>query len=362
MKKINVRTHQQTAQYPIIVGTDILHDLPTYVDFAHYSHVLIVTDEHVAEHWLPTLSKAVPIQSTAVVLPAGEQAKHLQNLERLWSAMQSAKCDRKSLVIALGGGVIGDMAGFAAATYMRGVDCLHIPTTLLAQIDSSVGGKTAIDFGGVKNVVGTFSQPIAVIIDTQTLRTLPKREFFSGFAEIIKHGLIRDATYLAHVTSKQPDEFTPAELENIIATSCRIKATVVEHDETESGERKILNFGHTVGHAIEALSLETAHPLLHGEAVSIGMAIEAELSARQSLLSVPAAAAIQSQLAQCKLPIQSPHFALARILEKLRSDKKNEHGILRFTLLQRPGHAVWNQDVTEAVVRAVLKQHMEQQT
>jgi 3-dehydroquinate synthase len=245
---------------------------------------------------------------------------------------------------------------------MRGIDCLQIPTTLLSQVDSSVGGKTAIDHDGIKNLVGTFAQPVAVVIDTEVLSTLPTREFISGFAEIIKHGFISDAKYLEQATSKRPDEFTPAELEDIIASSCRIKASVVESDETESGKRKMLNFGHTVGHALESLSLSTSTPLLHGEAISIGMVIEAELSHEQGPLSKSDAALVKQHLHTAGLPIISPRFETDKIIKKLHSDKKNEHGTVCFTLLESIGNAVWNQKVDQTAIVSALERNMEKQS
>jgi 3-dehydroquinate synthase len=243
---------------------------------------------------------------------------------------------------------------------MRGMDCLHIPTTLLAQIDSSIGGKTAIDFDGVKNLVGVFSQPTTVIIDIATLGTLPKREFLSGFGEIVKHGLISDRGYLQRVTSKHPEEFSNAELEKIVSDSCQIKARVVENDETESGPRKALNFGHTIGHAIESLSLDTDSPLLHGEAISIGMAVESDISAHAGLLPSKDAKTIKELLRKSGLPTTCPRHNTNAIISKLRSDKKNEFGSICFTLLVGIGNAVWNQTVDGAIVVGALEDNMEE--
>jgi 3-dehydroquinate synthase len=264
--------------------------------------------------------------------------------------MHSAGCDKQSLVVNLGGGVIGDMGGFAASTYMRGVDYLNIPTTLLAQVDASIGGKTGIDFAGIKNLIGTFHQPVAVVIDTQTLATLPKREFLSGFAEIIKHGLIRDKKYYQEVTKKHPLKLSQDELVDIIARSCKIKAEIVESDPRESAYRKLLNFGHTIGHAIESLSLESCAPFLHGEAVSIGMLVEAKISQLDGMLSLPELQRIHQGLIKTDLPVYLTNIEIAKILKKVQSDKKNEKGKVNFTLLQKIGKAVYNQNVSENVI------------
>jgi 3-dehydroquinate synthase len=277
-------------------------------------------------------------------------------VQKIWQGLLDAECDRKSLLIAVGGGVIGDMAGFAATTYMRGIDFVHVPTTLLAQVDSSVGGKTAIDFAGVKNLVGSFGQPVCTLIDVETLQTLPEREFVSGFGELIKHGLIRDKQFLDLVTGKKPRDFSPDELAEIITWSCRIKAAVVMEDERETGPRKALNFGHTVGHAVEALSLEGSSPLLHGEAVSIGMVVEAELAHAEGLLTSAEHDKVARLLAGAGLPTHIPADQdIPELLSKMRSDKKNVGGSIRFTLLERLGSAVWGKPVDEIIITSALE-------
>ena len=344
--------------HDIIVGTGILDKL-TELTAGRYSTTFIVTDTNVAPHWLSKLQAALP-GSAHLVLPAGEQHKTVDSLAAIWAALHRAGCDRKSVVVALGGGVIGDIAGLAAATYMRGVDCIQVPTSLLAQIDSSIGGKTGIDHDGIKNLVGVFRQPAAVVLDTETLGTLPDREFTAGFAEIIKHGVIKDRGYFDQVTSKTPRAFNAAEMENIITGSCRIKAGIVQHDPTEAGLRKLLNFGHTIGHAVEALSLETDTPLLHGEAVSIGMAIEAELACRMRLLDEAAVGHIRQALEAAALPTRCPRLPVSAILSRLRADKKNEYGRVQLSLPDAIGHALWNQTVDETAIAAALKAGMEQ--
>jgi 3-dehydroquinate synthase len=354
MQNITLQTPARPHDYQISIGTCILGKIAEYIDLTSYSQAFIVTDQNVAKHWLSAITGPLTIKNSYLIMPAGEQSKNIDTLQNIWQAMRQAGCDRKSLVIALGGGVVGDIAGFAASTYMRGVDCLQVPTSLLAQVDSSVGGKTAIDFDGVKNLVGTFNQPVAVIIDTQVLSTLPKREFISGFGEIIKHGLICDANYLKEVTAKKPHDFTPTELESIIAGSCRIKAAVVTEDEKESGLRKTLNFGHNIGHAVESLSLGTTKPLLHGEAISIGMAVEADISKSLGLLSNNEVETIKEALKAAGLPVTCPDFSPQEIIEQQRSDKKNSFGTTRFVLLTNIGKSVWDKQVDDQTITSAI--------
>ena len=269
----------------------------------------------------------------------------------LWTAMHDAQLDRKSLVINLGGGVITDMGGFAASTYMRGIDFVNIPTTLLSQVDASVGGKTGINFAEIKNLIGTFNQPQAVIIDATTLETLSERELVAGFAEIIKHGLIKDKNYLKKVTSKSPLEFSQEELLEIIKGSCEIKASVVQQDETENGQRKILNFGHTIGHAIESLCLGNLRPLLHGEAISVGMVAEAALAKTKGLLSDEEIQVIKQSLFHAGLPISVRGLSVDEIYTKMLSDKKNTFNQINFTLLSGIGNALYNQTSNEETIK-----------
>ena len=273
--------------------------------------------------------------------------------------MREAGCDRKSLVVILGGGVVGDMAAFAASTYMRGVAFAQVPTSLVAQVDSSVGGKAGFDFDGIKNLIGTFAQPAAVIIDTDTLETLPERELVAGFAEMFKHGLIRDAEYFTHLSQKPPKDYTAAQLADFIARSVRLKSEIVANDEREAGERKIVNFGHTVGHAVEALSWESREPLLHGEAVAIGMVVEAELSQFKGYLSAQDVQRIRQVLGAAGLPTAVPAYPIEKLFEKMAMDKKNERGKVLFTLLKRIGEAIYNETVSDDVLRRTLQGSME---
>lgn len=355
MNQISIKFPEpRFATYSIWIGAGIMGEIVGFVDLSRYSKILVVTDENVASLHLEKVLSILPGDTGSIILPSGERSKHIESVQKIWTALQDGGCDRKSLVINLGGGVVCDVGGFAASTYMRGIDFLNIPTTLLSQVDASVGGKTGIDFSGIKNLVGTFNQPIGVIIDVATLKTLPKREFVSGFAEIVKHGLIQSRDYFEKVTSKKPYEYSAQDLIEIITESCGVKANIVEQDPSEQGARKILNFGHTLGHAFESLSFKTKNPLLHGEAISIGMLAEAHISRDFGILSQDDLALIEEKLAFMELPISVENINLDAVLEKIKSDKKNECGKINFTLLQGIGHAIYNQRVDEkSIVKAI---------
>lgn len=340
--------------HSISIGMGLIKDINSLVDFSHYTKAVIVTDRNIPTSLVQSLKAALSIEASTVMLNAGERQKDLENIQKVWKTLQNFGCDRKSLVINLGGGVTGDIGGFAASTFMRGIDFLQIPTTLLAQVDASVGGKVGINFLGIKNLIGSFQQPIAVIIDIDTLATLPKREFVSGFGEIIKHGAIADKEYFQFVTSKKPQEFSQKELVAIIERSCQIKIDIVSRDEKEDGIRKLLNFGHTIGHAIESLSQETSQPLLHGEAISLGIIAEGRISQLMGLLSDKEYKILEQAIIQAGLPTETSDINVDKVLEKIKSDKKNEKGKTNWTLLQGIGKAVYDQKVEDAIVRKVL--------
>jgi len=357
MKKLNI-TIPKTPEnsYPIFIGQNILEKINNLIDLKKYSKISIITDKNISKYWLKKLENVIPIPYISIIIKPGEKEKNIETVKYIWEEMIKAKLDRESLIINLGGGVIGDMGGFAASTYMRGIDFINIPTTLLAMVDESVGGKTGIDFANIKNVIGTFNQPREVIIDIETLKTLPKREFLSGFAEIIKHGLISDKTYFHKVTAKIPLQFSQTELVDIIKDSCKIKQDVVEADVKEQNLRKILNFGHTVGHAIEALSLETNQPLLHGEAISIGIVAENEIAVELGILSRKIADLVKEKLSLSGLPVVSNcQFPISEIMERMKSDKKNERGKIKFTLLKNIGEALINQEAQNDIIENKLK-------
>ncbi len=274
-----------------------------------------------------------------VVLPAGESHKTWSSLNLIFDALLGARFDRQGLIVALGGGVVGDMAGFAAAVYQRGVDFVQVPTTLLAQVDSSVGGKTGINHPLGKNMVGAFHQPRLVVMDIDTLVTLPRREISAGLAEVIKHGAIADADYFAAVARdlEALRAGDPQALIAAVARSCEIKAEVVARDEREGGVRAILNFGHTFGHAIEA-GLGYGE-WLHGEAVGAGMVMAADVSQRLGLLAAVDQQRLLDVVAAAGLPVRGPGWPSARYVELMAVDKKADHGTPRFVLLEQIGRA-----------------------
>lgn len=338
----------------IKIGKGLLSQLHHLVNLNNYSKVLLVIDARVKKALAKKIAVIFSGNCGKLILEGGEQAKNIETVQKIWKALFDFNCDRKSLVVNIGGGTIGDVGGFAASTYMRGIDFIQIPTTLLAQADASIGGKAGINFAGIKNLIGTFQQPVAVIIDVDILSTLPKREFISGFAEIIKHGVIADIKYFQLITSKKPQDFSTDELVEIIKTSCQLKVNIVSADQKEGGFRRILNFGHTIGHAIEALSQNTNHPLLHGEAISIGMSAEGKISQLMGLLSNEEYKILEQAIIQAGLPVKIPNLLSNQILEKIKSDKKNEKGKINWTLIQEIGKAVYNQSVDDSIVRKVL--------
>jgi len=327
--------------YPIVIGRHLLDD----ASFARHvpgKRVAIVTNTVVAPLYLERLTamlEAAGKECIAVVLPDGEEEKNVDNLMQIFTALLENKCDRKTTLVALGGGVIGDMTGFAAASYMRGVPFVQVPTTLLAQVDSSVGGKTAINHQLGKNMIGAFYQPQSVLADTATLATLPERELSAGLAEVIKHGAIIDADFFHWQEANMAKLIArdDAALAHAIKRSCEIKADVVRQDEREGGLRAILNFGHTFGHAIEA-GLGYGE-WLHGEAVGCGMVMAADLSVRLGYLAPADRDRIVALVRAAQLPTVAPDLGEARWLELMEVDKKNEGGQIKFILLKPLGAA-----------------------
>jgi 3-dehydroquinate synthase len=312
--------------YPIHLGEDSLQAL----DLSKYSQIGILVDENSKKHCLPLLLKAMPTLSSAVVIAieSGEQHKNLSSCELIWQALTEAHFDRSSLVINLGGGVIGDMGGFAAATYKRGIDFLQVPTTLLAMVDASVGGKLGIDFLGLKNQIGLFKEPIAVLINPLFLNSLPERQLLSGLAEVVKHALIADEEYWNNLTATSWKNYI---WEDIIWRSIQIKSSIVSADPFEKGERKKLNFGHTIGHAIESYWLKKGKDILHGEAIALGMIMESKLSPIQTAQQEEIITFIQDIF---KLPSLPPKEAL---IDWMKHDKKNANDKVLCSLLDRIG-------------------------
>ena len=354
MKKIDIKISRRSDTYPIFIGERILEKIDNLIELSLYSKFAIVSDEIIADKWLSYTHFGKYQPSLTLILPPGESSKNINSVTKIWNQLAENKFDRKSLVINIGGGVIGDMGGFAAATYMRGIDFVQVPTTLLSMVDASVGGKLGIDFGGYKNIIGSFNQPKAVIIDVDTLGTLPKREFISGFAEIIKHGLIDDLEYFRKVTEKNPHDFTKNELTEIICESVRIKARIVEADEKETGQRKILNFGHTIGHAIESLSLQTDTPLLHGEAIALGMIAEAKLSEIVGYIESSELKTLEDAVKNTGLPVRIKRVQKNDVFNKMRMDKKNEKGKIKWTLLKKIGEADFNIEIDNSFAEKAI--------
>jgi 3-dehydroquinate synthase len=350
-----LRVELGERSYPIVVGPGLLGDAAR-LRAAIPASAMIVTCTLIASHYLGRLRAtlaAAGVRHAEVVLPDGEESKSAATLELIHTALLENRCDRHTTVLALGGGVVGDLAGFAAATYQRGVSFVQLPTTLLAQVDSSVGGKTAINHPLGKNMVGAFHQPVLVLADTDTLGTLPEREFRSGLAEVIKYGFIEDAAFLAWLEANMDALLArdPAALRFAILRSCAIKARIVAADERETGVRAWLNLGHTFGHAIEAGTGYGAW--LHGEAVAAGMVAAADLSARLGYLTEADVARVRALIARAKLPVAAPALAPERYFELMRIDKKASAGAIRYVLLTRLGEARV-EPVADAIVARTL--------
>ncbi|MDN3524013.1 3-dehydroquinate synthase [Halomonas sabkhae] len=328
--------------YPIHIGPGLLGDPQWLTPHLAGRQVMVVTNDSVAPLYLETLKQGLPddLDVREVILPDGEATKSLANVERIWDALLAAGFNRRCTLIALGGGVIGDMAGYAAASYQRGVAFIQVPTTLLAQVDSSVGGKTGVNHPRGKNMIGAFWQPRAVLVDTHTLATLPPRELSAGLAEVIKYGLIRDVDFLAWLETSMAmlRDLDAAALATAIERSCSIKAEIVAEDETEQGVRALLNLGHTFGHAIE--THQGYGHWLHGEAVGAGMLMAAELSHRLGWLEASDVARVRDLLEAAALPLAAPGDMRAEdFLSLMRLDKKNLDDRLRLILLRRLGDA-----------------------
>jgi 3-dehydroquinate synthase len=349
--------------YDIVIGRGVLAELGTRIKALRPgARTVVVTDETVAKHHLAAAEAALAeasIETSRIVVPAGESSKSYANFERVCEAVIAARIERGDLVVALGGGVVGDLAGFAAACVRRGVDFVQVPTSLLAQVDSSVGGKTGINSKLGKNLIGAFHQPVLVAADTAVLDTLDKREFRAGYAEMAKYGLLGDAAFFAWLEANWQDMFAggPAR-EHAIAVCCRGKAGIVARDERENGERALLNLGHTFGHAFEA-GCGYSSRLLHGEAVALGIAMAFEFSARKGLCSDADAKRAIGHLAAVGLPtrvidVQGGVPGIDKLMELIAQDKKVKRGKLTFILVRGIGQAYVENDVDPAEVRAFL--------
>lgn len=340
--------------YPIHIGAGLLNDDQLYARHVASRNVAVVTNKVVAAFYLERVQRAIEQAGGRVVpilIDDGERAKCWATLDYVIDAMLAAHCGRDSIIVALGGGVVGDLAGFAAAVFQRGIPFLQVPTTLLAQVDSSVGGKTAINQARGKNMVGAFHQPLAVIADVGALDTLPVRELRAGIAEVIKHGFILDLQFVAWLEANMGKLLArdSAALSHAVRRSCELKAQVVAADERETGPRAILNFGHTFGHAIEAGM--GYGEWLHGEAVATGMVMAAELSVRAGTLQRKDADRVKALIACAGLPVQGPGLAVERYLELMQVDKKAAGGKVRFILLEGLGRAAQHGDLDPRLVR-----------
>ena len=353
--------------YDIVIGRDQLASLGERINVLRPgARTAIVTDRTVAKHWLEQTEASLAasgIASSRIIVDEGEGSKTYAGLQQVCEGLISAKIERNDLVIALGGGVVGDLAGFAAAAVRRGVDFVQVPTSLLAQVDSSVGGKTGINSPQGKNLIGAFHQPVLVIADTAILDTLSPRQFRAGYAEVAKYGLLGDAAFFAWLEAHHAEIFTGgAAREHAIATSCRAKAAIVARDERENGERALLNLGHTFGHALEAAT-GFSDRLFHGEGVSIGMVLAAQLSAQLGMIADDDATRIQRHLVDVGLPTRLQDIAgfaqegLAdadALMALMAQDKKVKRGRLTFILMRAIGQAVITNDVEPATVRDFL--------
>jgi 3-dehydroquinate synthase len=344
--------------YPILIGPGLLRDAEVLTSAIAARDVLVVTNEVVGPLYLGELLQGLAGKRVGrVLLPDGERHKTLAVAGRIFDALVAERMNRDACVVALGGGVVGDMAGFAAACYQRGVDYVQAPTTLLAQVDSSVGGKTGVNHPGGKNLIGAFHQPRAVLSDVSTLSTLPARELRAGLAEVVKCALVSDRSFLAWLEENVESVLglEPEALEHAIRRSCEIKAEIVAADEREQGRRALLNLGHTFGHAIETAT--GYGEWLHGEAVAAGMVLAADLSRRLGWLDESDVGRVRDLLRRAGLPVSAPAIGAERALELMGMDKKVLAGRIRLVLLKRPGEAVVTGDCPAAALHATLAEH-----
>jgi 3-dehydroquinate synthase len=356
MKNLKIDLNERS--YDILISRNILSKVGELIsNILDPSRIIIITHPSVRKFFGNEIESGLAnagYSPNVIEIPEGEISKSLRQVELVYDRMLEMKCDRTSLLIALGGGVIGDLTGFIAATFQRGIAFIQIPTTLLSQVDSSVGGKTAVNHPRGKNMIGAFYQPKLVVIDLNTLNTLPVKEICAGLSEVVKYGVIADEKLFVFLenNTKKILSLDNKCLEYIVETSCAIKARIVEKDERESNHRMILNFGHTFGHSIETLTNYTEY--LHGEAISIGMVQAAQLSVESGLCNKDIPKRITKVLKEFGLPIQAHDLKSKDIIESLRHDKKNSHNKLRFVLPKAIGSVEIIDDVPETLIKAVL--------
>jgi 3-dehydroquinate synthase len=346
--------------YPIFIGHDLLDDPALITDYIRGSSAVIVSNTTVAPLYLGKVEDSLmqaQVRYDSVILPDGEQYKTLASIETIIDKLLTCRHDRKTTLIALGGGVVGDITGFAAAIYQRGVNFIQIPTTLLSQVDSSVGGKTGVNHPAGKNMIGAFYQPQCVIADTATLNTLPERELSAGMAEVIKYGLIHDAAFFDWLEDNMDGlmQRDPQLMSEAIRVSCATKAEVVAIDEKESGIRAILNLGHTFGHAIE--SAMGYGNWLHGEAVAAGMVMAADLSQRHGWIKPAVKARTIQLLERARLPVKAPaEMTIQQYMDIMAIDKKVDRGVIKFVLLERLGKAIITSDYQPDLLQQTLSE------
>jgi 3-dehydroquinate synthase len=354
MKKVKVELRNDN--YEIRVGSDLLSRTGLWLKEVGFSgKAVIITDTNVKGLYATILEQGLThagFDVTVLEVPAGEEQKSLETAGRLYHDLTDAYTERMTPILALGGGVVGDLAGFVAATYMRGVPLIQVPTTLLAQVDSSIGGKTGIDHGQMKNIIGTFYQPALVVADVETLKTLPEAELSNGFAEAIKSAAVRSRNLFdfLDVNMAKARELQPSVMENIVLETARIKAGIVEKDEKETGLRAILNYGHTVGHAVEAVS---NFQVKHGQAVAIGMAAAAKIAKRMGLLQDYEVYRLDEVIKKAGLPTKIPDFTREekeKLLEVIKHDKKVLNNKIRFVLLKSIGNAILSDEVEPGLI------------
>ncbi|MEI6668410.1 MAG: 3-dehydroquinate synthase [Acidobacteriota bacterium] len=350
--RIDVRTPSRA--YPVLVGAGLIPHLGRALEDAGCgSRRFVVSNQTIWRFWGDAVRESLP-DAEAVMVPDGERFKILTTVTRIYDALQRAGADRSAVLITLGGGVVGDMGGFAAATYMRGITLVHVPTTLLAQVDASVGGKVGVNLPGGKNLIGAFYQPSLVLSDPDVLRTLPRREFRAGIYEVVKYGAACSRDLFAQVQDRlsQISKRDPATLAPIIAECCRLKAAIVGIDEREAGPRRVLNFGHTAGHALE--SLTRYRRFLHGEAVAYGMLVAAELGVRRGVMAAADRAALAGLISQLGPLPPLGDLAAPAVVALMKRDKKVHEGRLHFVLPAALGEHVVVDDVTEEEMLGAL--------
>ncbi|KGO94763.1 3-dehydroquinate synthase [Flavobacterium subsaxonicum] len=344
--------HIQSTGYNIYFNDDCYTYLQQLLQPGAYSTIFILSDENTSQHCLPTFLSmvATEIPMEIIEFDAGEVNKTIETCVQVWHALTDLGADRKSLVINVGGGVVTDLGGFAASTFKRGMDFINVPTSLLAMVDASVGGKTGVDLGALKNQVGVINNPIAVLVDSQFLETLPAEEMRSGLAEMLKHGLIADAGYWNSFLDL--NDLSTTDLDALIHRSVQLKNEVVMQDPTEKNLRKILNFGHTIGHAVESYFLENPNKttLLHGEAIAVGMILEAYFSAAYKLLTEGEYIEIKEVVLSIFPKVEFTADDITAIIELLIHDKKNESGKVQFVLLETIGSAVIDKLVENSLI------------